>query len=175
MNNTCTNEYEHDNAKEDEDDCVKKYPFYIYHAVSFGDDRDNCPGCEGSYGNITDEELETIHNEFEEVDDISCLLRQRLDAYLKKSTYNRLTAKTLDTKTVLYALANMGLWGQCDVELGLDNLDDDEIVDDVSDDRYVCYVNGKEYDAFKYFREHKIHLCFDGSDCTQFAEWIHSK
>ena len=165
-----------DKQPKEEDECVEEYPFYIYHDASFGDDRDNCPACYGSYGDISEEAIETIHDEYDDTDDIPCYSRQRLNAYLKPSTYKRLTAKTLDTNTVLFALANMGLWGECDEELGLDKLDDDEIVEDASDDLYVCYANGgKEYDAHSYFREHKIHLCFGGSGCTEFAEWHDGK
>ena len=170
MSNFCTNE-----ISPEEDECVEEYPFYIYHTASFGYDRDNCPACYGSYGEISEDELETLHAEYDQDDNNltpTTYSRQRLNAYLKPSTYKRLTAKTHDTKTVLFALANLGLWGECDVELGLDMLDDDEIVVDASDDMYVCYANGKqEYDAQSYFREHKIHLCFDGSESTMFAEW----
>lgn len=157
--------------KQPEEEEVEEYPFYIYHDASFGDDRDNCPACYGSYGDLSEEAIETIHDEYDDTDDIPCYSRQRLNAYLKPSTYKRLTAKTLNTNTVLFALANMGLWGECDEELGLDKLDDDEIVEDASDDLYVCYANGKEYDAHSYFREHKIHLCFGCSGSTEFAEW----
>jgi hypothetical protein len=160
------------NESSDDEEIVEKYPFYLYHKASFGNDRDNCPGCEGSYDNVSIEELETIHDEYEDTENISCYSRQKLIAYLKPSTFKRLTEDDLDTNTVLYALANMGLWGECDIELELDKLDDNEYVEDACDDLYVCYTDdNKEYDAYSYFRENKIHMCFDGSESTEFAEW----
>ena len=166
--------------EEEEEECVEEYPFYLYHIASFGSDRDNCPACDGLCGKISEDELEALHAEYDHDDKMLSIVnlaqdtysRQKFIAYLKPSTYKRLTAETLNTNTVLYALADMILWGVLDVELGLDELDDDEIVTDPSDDMYVCYANGtKEYKAFSYFREHKIHLCFDGSQNTMFAEW----
>ena len=163
--------------EEEAEECVEEYPFYLYHIASFGSDRDNCPACDGSMGEISEDELKTLHAEYDQeffFDNLAdtTYSRQRFIAYLKPSTYKRLTAETLNTNTVLYALADMILWGVLNVELGLDELDDDEIVTDPSDDMYVCYANGKkEYNACTYFREHKIHLCFDGSQNTMFAEW----
>jgi hypothetical protein len=93
--------------------------------------------------------------------------------YLKQSSYERLTSETLDVNTVLFALADMCGCGNLDIdEVGLDELTEGELVEDAHDDMYVCCgYDGVETEAWPYFREHKIHLCFDGSGCSSHAEW----
>lgn len=165
----------------DDESCINMYAFYIYHDAAFNEDDDNCMACDELVycdDPMPIEDIYASHNEYDEtvdeaMSDIRCYSRQKFIANLKKSTYDRLTSEAVDMRTVLFALANMSLWGSIDEEAGLDDLSEDEIVEDASDDMYVCYVgdDGVERDMVSYFREHKIHLNIIGSDSSSHGEW----
>lgn len=164
----------------DDESCINKYIFYIYHTANFDNDDDNCVVCdELAYDdNTSDVDRWGFHNDYDEtVDDAMkntvCYSRQKFIANLKKSTYERLSSESCDMNTVLFGLANMASWGSIDEEAGLDDLSEDEIIEDASDDMYVCYINddGVEIDMIKYFKKHNIHLNIIGSGLSSHGEW----
>lgn len=163
----------------DDEPCINRYAFYIYHNADFNYDNDNCMACDELADNDTPEEdIYPIHADYDDTIDeamsnISCYSRQKFIANLKKSTYERLTSEAVNMNTVLFALANMSLWGSIDEEAGLDDLSEDEIIEDASDDMYVCYIgdDGVERDMISYFKEHKVHLNITGSGCSSHGEW----
>ena len=163
----------------DDESCINRYTFYIYHSAEFNNNDDNCMACDELVDNDTPEEdIYGIHLDYDDTVDeamsnIRCYSRQKFIANLKESTYKRLTSESTDMDNVLFALANMSLWGSIDEEAGLDELSEDEIVEDASDDMYVCYVNDDnvERDMISYFREHKVHLNIIGSGCSSHGEW----
>jgi len=149
------------------EEVVEEYHFYCFHRASFGYDRGNCPACDDDY-EAHDSFDDTAH---ESTQGISCYCRQKYNAFLKPSTYRRLTDPENDETGVLYALVEVEN-GFIPNKYGLDSLCDDEMVVDASDDLYVVRSHGdKDQDAWSYFRQKKIHLCFDGSLTTEFAEW----
>lgn len=157
---------------------VEEYEFYCYHPASFGNDRDNCPACEemANTGSDSDDVCQEAHEAFDEeahdaTQGISVYSRQKFTAYLKPSTYRRLTGPENVETDVLYALVQVE-GGDIPFEFELDTLSDDEVVQDASDDMYVVRKrDGSEVDAWSYFRENGVHLCFSGSEMTQFSEW----
>lgn len=163
----------------DDEPCINRYAFYIYHDAEFDNNDDNCMACDELANNDTPEEdIYPIHNDYDETIDeamynIKCYSRQKFIAHLKESTYERLTSVSIDMDTVLFALANMSLWGSIDEEAGLNELSEDEIIEDASDDMYVCYVNddGVERDMIQYFKKHQVHLNIIGSGCSSHGEW----
>ena len=59
-------------------------------------------------------------------------------------------------------------------EYDLDTLTENETIEDASNDMYVVHGSADscyEVDAFSYFQQHDIHLCFEGSSLSCFAEW----
>jgi len=163
----------------DDEPCIIRYAFYIYHDAEFNNDDDNCMACdELVYNDTPEEDIYPIHNDYDDTVDeamsnIRCYSRQKFIANLKKSTYERLTSEAVDMNTILFALANMSLWGSIDEEAGLDDLSEDEIIEDASDDMYVCYIgdDGVERDMISYFKKHQVHLNIIGSGCSSHGEW----
>ena len=179
--NTCRKRLSSSTTEDYSDDepCINRYAFYIYHDAEFNNDDDNCMACdELVYNDTPEEDIYPIHDDYDDTVDeamsnIRCYSRQKFIANLKKSTYERLTSEAVNMNTVLFALANMSLWGSIDEEAGLDDLSEDEIIEDASDDMYVCYIgdDGVERDMISYFKEHKVHLNITGSGCSSHGEW----
>ena len=78
------------------------------------------------------------------------------------------TRQKYDNQDGIYKLANLCLW---DDDEDID-LEDDEIIEDASDDAYVCFdENGKEISAKEYLETNNINLNFIGEGSTEFGQW----
>ena len=91
-------------------------------------------------------------------------MKQVFTVFIREETWERLK----DTPGALYLLATAGQ-EESDCEL----LTDGEYIKDYADDKFICIVNDKEYDANKYLNERNVRYEVEdgGSTATGFWYW----
>ncbi len=154
-------------TSETPEETPERYTFYCYHETYPVTAEDESDDCEYSVNDGDCLGQRATYNADNIPADLTrkYFCRQQFNAWLRPSTQ-----KKYNSCRGMYALANLCLWGEQDVDF--DDLNEDECVEDACEDVYVCYdSDDNESDAFSFFRKNRMRCTFSESTNTAFAEW----